>query len=97
MVVSPFVCIFVLSLVWGIGYALLLTLWDLAHYLADRRPWITVIAGVAVQVLILRIPGSCTEWWWLYPCFAASGGPLVLRSLILEYHEEQQLRENMHG
>ena len=80
---------------WGIGYALVLQLCKLPAFLAQRRTWITVVAGVGVQVVFLRLIGPVIEWWVIVCCFTASGAPIVVRSLYNEWHEERELREGL--
>ena len=98
MVAFPaWVLVLILSVSWGIAYALILQFFHFPFFLAQRKPWVTVVAGVAVQCLIFRFAGPCVEWWLLPVGFTSSGVPVIVRSLVLEWQEDKELREQFRG
>lgn len=75
---------YVVALIWGGIWALFLSLTDFGRFLADRRTWLTVVGGVAGNLLILRPLMPTRVWDRVFNVFALSSIFLIARSLYRE-------------
>jgi len=75
-----------LALFWGVFWALFLQFSPTGRWLALRRTWLTVVAGVGVDLLILLLVLPLDAWLTVAGVFALSGIGLIARSLWNEYH-----------
>ena len=83
----PFILL--LALIWGAIWAAFLQFVPLGRFLAIRRTWLTVVVGVGVDLLIALAIVPWPTWWPLAAVVALSALPIVARSLINEYRENQ--------
>lgn len=72
------------AVLWGSAWAAYLTWTEHGRYLAKERTWITVVAGVGVD-LIIAYGG---DWWTVIFVIAASSPPIIARSLYQERLQE---------
>ena len=79
----------ILALIWGVLWAFVLQTVPLGKYLAARRTWLTVIAGVGVDLLLLRPLLSLGNWLRVIGVVAASAVGIVARSLYNEWRDHQ--------
>ena len=79
-----------LALIWGCIWAAFLQFVPLGRYLALRRTWITVVAGVGADLLIALLVIPWAYWWPLAAIVALSALPIIARSLVNEYRETQE-------
>ncbi len=81
----------ILALAWGIALALALQRIEFLRWMADKRTWILVVIGVAVDLALawLIVP---FEWWWrVAAIIGASSVGLIGRSIYLERAEWTEL------
>jgi hypothetical protein len=73
------------ALLWGILLAVFLQYNKFGRFLAVERTWLTVVAGVGVDLLI----GIGAAWWglWLIVVFSSLG--IIARSLLNEHQETE--------
>lgn len=88
---------FLLAVVWGAVWAVLLQYTDWGRFLAARRTWLAVAIGVGVDLLIL-LPLLPLEMW-LRICLVVIGSSagIVIRSLANEWREHRELMEAVRG
>jgi hypothetical protein len=79
----------ILALVWGGIWAVVLQRTALGHYLARRRTWITVVVGVGVDIVIMRLALSWEELAVVFIVVAASSTGVIARSLVNEMAEDR--------
>jgi hypothetical protein len=77
-----------LALIWGLLWALFLQKTALGRYLAARRTWATVVAGVGVDLLIAKRHLSWGEWLNLVTLICLSSVPIIGRSLLNEWADD---------
>lgn len=73
-----------LSLIFGIVYALLLQHTDRGRALATRMTWVSVVIGVGGNLLISLIVVPIQAWQRVAGVFALSSLGIIARSLINE-------------
>jgi hypothetical protein len=83
----PFILL--LALIWGAIWASFLQFVPLGRFLAIRRTWLTVVVGVGVDLLIALAIVPWPYWWPLAAVVALSALPIIARSIINEYRENQ--------
>ena len=69
-----------LALLWGGLWALFLQYHRMGHFLVKERTWLTVVAGVGVDLLI----AFGGDWWTVVAVIAFSSFGIIGRSLINE-------------
>ena len=87
---------FFLAFIWGVIWALTIQYIPFAVYLAQKRTWMTVVAGVGVDLAIglLTVPDAPnTFWMWAYQFIivALSSVGIITRSLVNEWHEQKEI------
>jgi len=85
-----------LALFWGIAYAIALERISFMRWLVDKRTWIVVVAGVGMDLILIKliIPW---EWWvWMAIVVALSAVGIIGRSLYLEHEEWMELLGGEH-
>jgi len=81
----------ILALFWGSVLALFLQKTRLGAFLADKRTWVTVVAGVGIDLLIARRVLSWKQLGQVIAVFAVSSMPIITRSLLNEHGEVKEL------
>lgn len=86
---------FFLAFIWGVIWALTIQHVPLAAYLAQKRTWMTVVAGVGVDLAIglLAVQDASSPFWmWVYQfaIVALSSIGIIARSLVNEWHEQKE-------
>ncbi|MBN2005013.1 MAG: hypothetical protein JXA21_16760 [Anaerolineae bacterium] len=73
------------ALCWGILLAVFLQFSRMGRFLAAERTWLSVVAGVGIDLLI----GIGATWWqmWLIVVFSSLG--IIARSLLNEHSETE--------
>jgi len=86
------------ALIWGFMWAACLQFTKWGRFLALRRTWLTVVVGVGVDLLIIlwllhNIALVEPLWVWVRICavIGLSAIGIIIRSLIIEYQENQEL------
>jgi MFS-type transporter involved in bile tolerance (Atg22 family) len=79
---------YLLALIWGVVWALVIQYTDIGRWLAARRTWITVVVGVGVTGAILLLVIPWEQWLLCVGVFAASAVGIVARSVINEWRDE---------
>ena len=74
----------VLAAFWGTAYAVWLQRTKSGAFIAARLTWLSVVIGCGLNLLIALIVLDGHVWLVLMAIFAASGSPIVIRSLINE-------------
>lgn len=87
---------FFLAFIWGVMWALTIQYIPIAVYWAQKRTWITVVAGVGVDLAIglLAIPDAPSPFWmWAYQfiIIGLSSVGIITRSLVNEWHEQKEI------
>lgn len=72
-----------LALFWGIGLALFLQFHPTGQWLAAERTYLTVVAGVGVDLLI----SYNADWWTYSAVIAFSSIGIIARSLYNEHNQ----------
>lgn len=83
---------YVLAAIWGGFVALFLQKTELGRFLADRRTWVTVVVGVAGNLLIMRPLMSEDAWNRVFNVFALSSLGVITRSLWKEIRFEKEIK-----
>lgn len=83
---------YVLAGIWGVSLALVLQKTDFGRFLADRRTWVTVVVGVAGNLVIMRPLLSEETWGQVFNIFALSSIGVVARSLWKEIQFEEEIK-----
>lgn len=81
---------YVLALVWGIAWAIVLQWTQIGRFLAVRRTWITVVVGVGVDLLLVLVVIPLQWWLRVGLIVVLSSLGIIARSLINEHREEQE-------
>lgn len=77
--------VYVGALCWGATWALFLQKTALGRYLAQDRTWVTVVAGVGVDLVLVRPLMGRKPWERLLTVVALSSIGIIIRSLINEH------------
>lgn len=75
-----------LAFAWGALWASFLQFTELGRWLADKRTWTTVVAGVGVDLLIALLVVPRSAWLRISAIITASSIAIIARSLINEYN-----------
>ena len=81
----------ILGLMGGVGYAAFLQTRKAGRCLAARYTWLTVVIGDGVCLLISRLVLGTTEWLTICAIFAVAGIPIIIRSLINDQRDQQEM------
>lgn len=81
----------ILGLMWGVGYAWFLQTRKAGRFLAARYTWLTVVIGDGMCLLIARLVLGTTEWLTVCAIFALAGIPIIIRSLINDQRDQQEM------
>ncbi len=76
---------------WGTAFAVWLQRTKAGAFIAARYTWLSVVIGVGVDMLIALIVIEAHIWVVLIGLFAASGTPIVIRSLLNEHRLQQEV------
>lgn len=74
-----------LAFSWGVGWATFIQFNRLGQFLAERRTWTTVVAGIGVDMLI-AYPG---DWWTVALVIVSSSVGIIFRSLWNEANSDK--------
>jgi hypothetical protein len=74
-----------LGFLWGAGLAAYLQLTRHGQFMATERTWLTVVAGIGVDLLI-AYPG---DWWTVVAVITASSVGIITRSLLNEQKRDE--------
>jgi len=85
--------VIVLSLFWGVLWALFLQHNRYGRYLALRRTWVSVVVGVGVDLLIMLFVVPLAAWLAACAIMLASSLGVIARSLYNEHTDEQAVSE----
>lgn len=80
----------ILGALWGGIWALTLQTTAIGQFLARRRTWITVVIGVAGDLLILLAIIPFDAWWQVCLIFASSAVAIVYRSQVNEFADQKE-------
>lgn len=75
--------------IWGLVYAVWMQRTHAGAFFSARLTWLSVVVGVGLTLLIALIVIDVDLWLVLVSLFAASGTPIVIRSLINEHRLNQ--------
>lgn len=75
------------AICWGIMYALFLQHIKIGQFLVEKRTWVTVVFGVAVDLGIAY--GG--DWWTVVIVMSLSAVGIITRSLVNESRRPQEL------
>jgi hypothetical protein len=81
----------ILAFIWGAVLALFLQKTRLGAFLADKRTWVTVVAGVGVDLLIARRVLGWKQLGQVIAVFTVSSVPVITRSLLNENSSHQEI------
>ena len=81
-----------LTLIWGTLYALFLQNTKTGQYLAQERTYLTVVAGVGVDLLIARPAMDRKSWNRMATIIALSSIPLIIRSVTNELARDPEIK-----
>jgi len=84
-----------LALVWGVVWALFLQLTRLGQFLTMRRTWLTVVIGVGADLVILALVVPLVLWLVVMMVVALSSVGIIARSLYNEFHETEELLNDL--
>lgn len=86
------------ALIWGFAWAACLEFTRWGRFLALRRTWFTVVVGVGVDLLIILwlLYNICLAqpmqiWVRICAVIGLSAIGIIIRSLVIEYQENQEL------
>lgn len=87
---------FFLAFIWGVIWALTIQHVPLAAYLAQKRTWMTVVAGVGVDLAIglLAVSDASSPigmWALQFAIIALSSIGIIARSIINEWREQKEI------
>lgn len=88
MIEKSFLSVF-LAGIWGSVYAVWMQRTHAGAFISARYTWLSVVIGVGVTLLIALIVIDIHTWLVLVALFAASGTPIVIRSLVNEHRLNQ--------
>jgi hypothetical protein len=79
-----------LALIWGVAWAVVLWLTTWGRFLRLRRTWLTVVAGVGVDLMIMGLVLDLRAWLMVWGIVAASAVGIVGFCLADEYREHRE-------
>ena len=92
---------YLLAFIWGVAWAACLQFTAWGRFLTMRRTWFTVVVGIGVDLLIIlwllhNSPLDDPLWVWVRICavIGLSAVGIIIRSLVNEYLENQELMDN---
>ena len=80
--------VLILAAVWGVVWALFLQYHPWGQWLAVRRTWLTVVAGVGVDLALLATVLDLATWLTVAGVIAASSIGIIARSIANERRED---------
>ena len=80
--------VLLLAGVWGVVWALFLQYHPWGQWLAVRRTWLTVVAGVGVDLALLATVLDLATWLTVAGVIAASSIGIIARSIANERSED---------
>ena len=80
--------VLLLAAVWGVVWALFLQYHPWGQWLAVRRTWLTVVAGVGVDLALLATVLDLATWLTVAGVIAASSIGIIVRSIANERRED---------
>jgi len=80
--------VLLLAAVWGVVWALFLQYHPWGQWLAVRRTWLTVVAGVGVDLALLAAVLDLATWLTVAGVIAASSIGIIVRSIANERRED---------
>lgn len=80
--------VLLLAVVWGVVWALFLQHHGWGQWLAVRRTWLTVVAGVGVDLALLAALLDLATWLTVAGVIAASSIGIIARSIANERRED---------
>ena len=83
-----FTTVLLLAAVWGVVWALFLQRHPWGQWLAVRRTWLTVVAGVGVDLALLATVLDLATWLTVAGVIAASSVGIIARSIANERRED---------
>ena len=83
-----FTTVLLLAAVWGVVWALFLQRHPWGQWLAVRRTWLTVVAGVGVDLALLATVLDLATWLTVAGVIAASSIGIIARSIANERRED---------
>lgn len=83
-----FTTVLLLAAVWGVVWALFLQHHPWGQWLAVRRTWLTVVAGVGVDLALLATVLDLATWLTVAGVIAASSVGIIARSIANERRED---------
>lgn len=86
----------ILAVFWGAFWALFLQCTRPGKFLAAKRAWLAVCVGIGIDLLILLMVLSLTDWLKLCAVIAVSAIGIIFRSLWNEFAELMAMIEELH-
>jgi len=80
--------VLLLAAVWGVVWALFLQYHPWGQWLAVRRTWLTVVAGVGVDLALLATVLDLATWLTVAALIPASSIGIIARSIANERRED---------
>jgi hypothetical protein len=80
--------VLLLAAVWGVVWALFLQYHPWGQWLAVRRTWLTVVAGVGIDLALLATVLDLATWLTVAGVIAASSIGIIARSIANERRED---------
>lgn len=80
--------VLLLAVVWGVLWALFLQYHAWGQWLAVRRTWLTVVAGIGVDLALLATVLDLAAWLLVAGVIAASSIGIIVRSIANERRED---------
>ena len=80
--------VLLLAAVWGVVWALFLQYHPWGQWLAVRRTWLTVVAGIGVDLALLATVLDLAAWLLVAGVIAASSIGIIARSIANERRED---------
>ncbi len=80
--------VLLLAVVWGALWALFLQYHGWGQWLAVRRTWLTVVAGIGVDLALLATVLDLAAWLLTAGVIAASSIGIIVRSIANERRED---------
>jgi hypothetical protein len=81
----------ILGFIWGAIWAAVLQWMPLGQFLARKRTWLTVVIGVGMDLLIMRLVVCWEVWLEIAGIVAASSVAIIGRSLWNELQETNEV------
>ena len=83
-----------LGALWGIGWAMFLWMSAVGRWLRLRRTWLTVVVGVGMDLLIVRMAVDVAAWLVMVGVVACSGQGVVAMAWGGEYGDHRELMDD---